>query len=481
MERYIDGMNVSPRYEEIVGEFRNGGLGNFVGSYCGYPVFSESQKVINPITGEVVGYSNDIQIGRQNKVWMMPFENMLGTVYDKEYMTIDELLAHGETLLEKERRRSIPVDMGWAGIKAAAFSGAVAGLLEWFDYSSETSLAGAAAGAAIGGLSSVYCRHRDEKRFRRHLEWLSKVLFDMEKTVFSVNLLAPDSLIDSDAQTGSADNRQAINAYLIGGVPVDQQQRFDSFWDQADEILEEYGFTEWQEYRTVGMPELIRRILEDVHNNCDLDDDHKGIIVSKIRYFGRSRSSAIEDLEGTQEDSDTRNFRINHGLDDNDLTDPDKLVTDTDQIKQTDRKCAEAFCDFIAGIKEVCTEAKKESVQDLLVRIYGGKSSLQGYFWSELSRVLVAKGIDPYDKSVAEPAQFIVDILKMIPSGSEEFSSEDKVCKLYEGFYRLYSEKYPGMLPPDEFISKLSKDISLSKMHDLIYRIKHPQRIIFNI
>lgn len=412
---------------------------------------------------------------------MMPFENMLGTVYDKEYMTIDELLAHGETLLEKERRRSIPVDMGWAGIKAAAFSGAVAGLLEWFDCSSETSLAGAAAGAAIGGLSSVYCRHRDEKRFRRHLEWLSKVLFDMEKTTFSVNLLAPDSFIDSDAQTGSADNKQASSTYSIGRVQVDQQQRFNSFWDQADEVLEEYGFTEWQGYRTVGLPKLIRRILEDVHNNCDLDDDHKGIIVSKIRYFGRSRSLAIEDLEGIQEDSDTRNFRINHGLDDNDLTDPDKLVTDTDKIKQTDQKYAEAFRNFIAGIKEVCTEAKKDSVQDLLVRIYGGKSSLQGYFWGELSRALVANGIDPYDKSVAEPAQFIVDILKMIPSGSEESSSEDKVCKLYEAFYRLYSEKYPGMLPPDEFISKLSKDISLSKMDDLIYRIKHPQRIIFNI
>ena len=458
-------MNVSPRYEEIVGEFRNGGLGNFVGSYCGYPVFSESQKVINPITGEVVGYSNDIQIGRQNKVWMMPFENMLGTVYDKEYMTIHELLAHGETLLEKERRRSIPVDMGWAGIKAAAFSGAVAGLLEWFDYSSETSLAGAAAGAAIGGLSSVYCRHRDEKRFRRHLEWLSKVLFDMEKTVFSVNLLAPDSFIDSDAQTGSADNRQARNVYLIGGVPVDQQQRFDSFWDQADEVLEEYGFTEWQGHKTTGMPELIRRILEDVHNNCDLDDDHKGIIVSKIRYFGRSRSSAIEDLEGIQEDSDTRNLCINHGLEENDLTDPDELVTD--QIKQTDRKYAEAFRDFIAGIREVFTEAKKESVQELLVRIYGGKSSLQGYFWGELSQALAINSIDPYDEAVAEPAQFIADIPGMMPSGGES-PSKGTVRKLYEAFYESYSEKYPGMLSPDEFIDKLSKDISLSKMHEYI-------------
>ena len=453
MERYIDGLDVPPRYKEIVGEFRNGDLGNFVGSYCGHPVFSGSQEIIHPTSGEVVGYSNDVQVGRQKSVSQMLYSEFM---YGGDII-FDELLAHGETLLEKERRRSAPLDMGWTGIKAAAASGAVGSLMGLFDLTTPTSVAVVTAASAIGGgLSSAYCRHRDEKRFRRHLEWLSKVLLDMEKTVFSVNLLAPDSFIDSDAQTGSADNRQASNVYLIGEVPVDQQQRFNSFWDQADEILEEYGFTEWQGYKNVGMPELIRRILEDVHNNCDLDDDHKGIIVSKIRYFGRSRSSAI-----------------------NDLTDPDKPVTD--QIKQTDRKYAEAFRDFIAGIREVCTEAKKESVQELLVSIYGGKSSLQGYFWGELSRALVANGIDPYDKSVAEPAQFIVDILKMIPSGSEESSSEDKVCKLYEGFYRLYSEKYPGMLPPDEFISKLSKDISLSKMDDLIYRIKHPQRIIFNI
>ena len=454
MERYIDGMNVSPRYEEIVGEFRNGDLGNFVGSYCGYPVFSRSQKVIHPTTGEVVGYSNDIQVGCKRCVNQILYSEFM---YGGD-ITFDELLERGDALLEKERRRrSVPLDMGWTGIKAAAASGAAGSLMGLLDLSTPTSVAVATAVSAIGGgLGSAYCRHRDEKRFRRHLEWLSKVLFDMEKTVFSVNPLAPDSFIDSDAQTGSADNRQASSVYFIGEVPVDQQQRFNSFWDQADEILEEYGFTEWQEYRTVGMPELIRRILEDVHNNCDLDDDHKGIIVSKIRYFGRSRSSAI-----------------------NDLTDPDKPVTD--QIKQTDQKYAEAFRDFIAGIKEVCTEAKKESVQESLVSIYGGKSSLQGYFWGELSRVLVANGIDPYDEAVAKPAQFIVDIPNMIPSGSEESSSKDKVCKLYEDFYKSYSEKYPGMLPPDEFIDKLSKDISLFKMSNLIYRIKHPQRIIFNI
>lgn len=481
MERYIDGLDVPRSYEGIIQSSEV--LGNLVGSYCGHPVFSVGHEVLHPTTGEVVGYSNNIQIGRKRSMDPEPHDNMFGTVYgSRNYMTIDKLLRRGDELLEKGRRRSIPLDMGWTGIKAAVASGAVGSLMGLFDITTPTSVAIATAASAIGGgLSSLYRRHRDRRLFEKYMRGVSCELSKMEKVDFSVNLLAPDSCIDEDAQTGSLDNRQSSSVYYIGEVPVDQQQRFNSFWDQTDEVLEEYGFTEWQEYRTVGLPELIKRILEDIHNNCDLDNDHKEIIVSKIRYFGRSRSSAIKDLEGAQEDPDTRNLRINHGLDDNDLTDPDKLVTDTDKIKQTDQKYAEAFRDFIAGIKEVCTEAKKESVQESLVSIYGGKSSLQGYFWGELSRALVANGIDPYDKSVAEPAQFIVDILKMIPSGSEESSSEDKVCKLYEGFYRLYSEKYPGMLPPDEFISKLSKDISLSKMDDLIYRIKHPQRIIFNI
>ena len=478
MERYIDGMEVPPRYEEIVGEFRNGDLGNFVGSYCGYPVFSESQEVINPTTGAVVGYSNDIQIGCKRSVSLMSYDDIFGTVYGADDMTIDELLERA--LLEKERRRrSVPFDMGWVGIKTAAFSGAVGGLLEWFDFSSTASVTGATAAAAIGGLSSVYRRYRDKKRFRRYMEGFSRKLSKMKKTTFSVNLLAPDSFIDSDAQTGSADNRQASNVYLIGGVPVDQQQRFNSFWDQADKILEECGFTEWQGYRTVGMPALIERMLEDIHRNCDLGNGHKKRIVSRMRYFGCSRSSAIEGVEKIQKNLYTRKLRINHGLDDNDLTDPDKLVIS--EIEQADQKYAEAFRDFIAGIKEVCTEAKKESVQELLVRIYGGKSSLQGYFWGELSRALAENSIDPYDEAVADPAQFIVDIPNMIPSDSEESSSEDKVCKLYEAFYKSYSEKYPGMLPPDEFIGKLSKDISLSKMRKLIDRIRHPQTITFNI
>ena len=99
--------------------------------------------------------------------------------------------------------------------------------------------------------------------------------------------------------------------------------------------------------------------------------------------------------------------------------------------------------------------------------IYGGKNSLQGYFWGELSQALAINSIDPYDEAVAEPAQFITDIPGMMPSGGES-PSKGTVRKLYEAFYESYSEKYPGMLSPDEFISKLSKDISLSKMREYI-------------
>ena len=457
MERYIDELDVPPRYEGIVGEYRNGDLGNFVGSYCGHPVFSVGHEVLHPTTREVVGYSNNIQIGRKRSMDPEPHDNMFGTVYgSRNYMTIDKLLRRGDELLEKGRRRSIPLDMGWTGIKAAVASGAVGSLMGLFDITTPTSVAIATAASAIGGgVSSLYRRHRDRRLFEKYMRGVSCELSKMEKVDFSVNLLAPDSCIDEDAQTGSLDNRQSSNVYYIGEVSVDQQQRFNSFWDQADEVLEEYGFTEWQEYRAAGMPELIRRILEDVHNNCDLDDDHKEIIVSKIRHFGHSRSSAIKGIEGVQEKLDGRNLRIKHGLEKRGLTDPDELVTD--QIEQTDRKCAEAFCDFIAGIKEVCTEAKKESVQDLLVRIYGGKSSLQGYFWGELSQALAINGIDPYDEAVAEPAQFITDIPGMTPSGSGS-PSKSVVYELYEAFYRNYSGRYDGMLPPEEFIDKLSED-----------------------
>ena len=263
-------------------------------------------------------------------------------------------------------------------------------------------------------------------------------------------MLAPDSFIDSDAQIGSADNRQASNVYLIGGVPVDQQQRFNSFWDQADEILKEYGFTEWQGYRTVGMPELVRRILEDANNNSDFRDDHKNKIGFEVGCFGQSRSLAINGVEEIQK----KLLRIKYGLEKNDLTGTDR--PDISQIEQADQKYAEEFRNFIARIRKIDIKAKKESIQDLLVSIHGGKSSLQGYSWGELSRVLAENSTDPYDEVATEPVQFIVDIPDMITAGSENYPSKDTARKLYEAFYRLYSEKHPGMLPPDEFMINFS-------------------------
>lgn len=466
--RYIDGLDVPPRYRQIVEGYRGEALGNFVGSYCGYPVFSRSQKVIHPTTGEVIGYSNDIQIGRKRSVSLMSYDDIFGTVYGADDMTIDELLERGDALLEKERRRrSVPLDMGWTGIKAAAFSGAVGGLLEWFDFSSTTSVTGATAAAAIGGLSSVYRRHQDKKRFRRYMEGFSRKLSKMKKTTFSVNLLAPDSLVYSDAQTGSVDNRQASSVYFIGEVPVDQQQRFDSFWDQADKILGEYGFTEWQGYRTAGMPELIRRILEDVHNDCDLYDNHREKVGSAILGFARRRSDAIKSIEKYQKKlkttNEARELRQEHRVRLSGLENLDKLATV--QIKQIDQECTEAFRELIENIKEIGAEAKKdfmeakkESIQDLLVSIYGGKSSLQGYFWGELSRALATNSIDPYDESVANPAKFIVDIPGMKLGYNDKIPPKHRVEMLYEAFYGLYSERYFGMLPPEEFIDKLSKD-----------------------
>ena len=460
MERYIDELDVPPRYEGIVEEYRNGDLGNFVGSYCGHPVFSGSQEIIHPTSGEVVGYSNDVQVGRQKYVSQMLYSEFM-YMYGGD-IAFGELLERGDALLKKERRRrNAPLNMGWTGIKAAAASGAAGGLLEWFDYPPETSLTGAAVGVAVGGLSLVHQRWKRKEKVRSYIEEFSDALSNMEKIAISTNLLAPDSFVDSDAQTGSADNKQASSTYSIGRVQVDQQQRFNSFWDQADEVLEEYGFAEWQGYKTTGMPELIGRILDDIHDNRCFYDDYKEKVGSAIIDFIRYRSSTIRDLEKCQEKCKTideaRGLRHKYNVGESDLADSDKLVID--QIKQTDQGCAEAFRKLIAKIKEVDTEARETFARGLLARTYGNgkKSSLQGYFWGELSRALVANGIDPYDKSVAEPAQFIADIPGMTPSGSGS-PSKSVVYELYKAFYRNYSGRYDGMLPPEEFIDKLSED-----------------------
>ena len=209
------------------------------------------------------------------------------------------------------------------------------------------------------------------------------------------------------------------------------------------------------------MPELIGRILDDIHDNRCFYDDYKEKVGSAIIDFIRYRSSTIRDLEKCQEKCKTideaRGLRHKYNVGESDLTDSDKLVID--QIEQTDQGCAEAFRKLIAKIKEVDTEARETFARGLLARTYGNgkKSSLQGYFWGELGRVLVANGIDPYDKSVAESAQFIADIPGMTPSGSGS-PSKSVVYELYKAFYRNYSGRYDGMLPPEEFIDKLSED-----------------------
>ena len=462
VDRYIDGLDVPKQYERIVEDSEV--LGNFVGSYCGYPVFSESQEVINPTTDAVVGYSNNIQIGRKRSMDPEPHDNMFGTVYgSRNYMTIDKLLRRGDELLEKGRRRSIPLDMGWTGIKAAVASGAVGSLMGLFDITTPTSVAIATAASAIGGgLSSLYRCHRDRRLFEKYMRGVSCELSKMEKVDFSVNLLAPDSCIDEDAQTGSLDNRQSSNVYYIGEVPVDQQQRFDSFWDQVDEILGEYGFTEWQGYGSAGLPELIMRILEDSHKDCDLDMENKESIAYRIMYFGRCRSSAIRGMEELQKTLEARELRKKHGVSERDCIDPNRMIAE--EIEKGNLECTEAFLELISEIRGIYAKAKKKSTQDSLVRIYGGTSVLQNYFWGELSQVLAENGIDPYDESVAEPAQFIVDIPGMIPVDGKNTITKYTVNGLYEAFYRSYSEKYPGMLSPEEFIGKLSKDGMWSKL-----------------
>ena len=168
MGRYIDGLDVPPRYEEIVEEYRDEALGNLIGVFCGYPVFSKSQEIIRPTMGEVVRYSNDIQVGRQKYVSQMLYSEFM-YMYGGD-IAFGELLERGDALLKKERRRrNAPLNMGWTGIKAAAASGAAGGLLEWFDYPPETSLTGAAVGVAVGGLSLVHQRWKRKEKVRSYI------------------------------------------------------------------------------------------------------------------------------------------------------------------------------------------------------------------------------------------------------------------------------------------------------------------------
>lgn len=163
---YIDKLDATSQYGgTVIEEKRRGkGFGNFVGFRCGLPIFDGGQEaVIRPTTGEVVGYSGSVQIGFDKGGASSGFYRRV----------VNNFSEHSERLLKEGCWQNFLADIGSAGLKSAVLAGAAGGLLEWFDYSPETSLAGAAAGAAIGGLSSVYRRHRDKERFRRHINVLS--------------------------------------------------------------------------------------------------------------------------------------------------------------------------------------------------------------------------------------------------------------------------------------------------------------------
>ena len=137
MTKYLDDLNVPPRYTKIV-EKHSDDLKNFIGMRCGVPIFSGSQEVTNPTTKEPVGYAQYIQLG-QNPVtiWsgMSRYRVGVGSVLTK----IDDLLG-------QEYRRKLSIDMGLAGVRGATLAGAAGGALEWFNFAPTVSLSGVAAG-----------------------------------------------------------------------------------------------------------------------------------------------------------------------------------------------------------------------------------------------------------------------------------------------------------------------------------------------
>ena len=228
MTKYLDDLNVPPRYTKIV-EKHSDDLKNFVGMRCGVPIFSGSQEVTNPTPKEPVEYAQYIQLG-QNPVtiWsgMSRYRVGVGSVLTK----IDDLLG-------QEYRRKLSIDMGLAGVRGATLAGAAGGALEWFNFAPTVSLSGVAAGIATGGLSFAYNRQRRKKEFGAQIKGLSECFSSMGRRAVRPNLLAPDSYVSGDMQTGLADSQGAGNIYFIGDMPVDQQQRADRFWHRADQIL----------------------------------------------------------------------------------------------------------------------------------------------------------------------------------------------------------------------------------------------------
>ena len=473
MTKYLDGLDIPPRYTEIV-EKHSDDLKNFVGMRCGVPIFSGAQEVTNPTTKEPVGYAQYIQLG-QNPV-------IVERGLCRYRVGIDNVLTNIDDLLEQEHRRKMSTDVGLAGVRGAALAGAAGGALEWFNFAPTVSLSGVAAGIATGGLSLAYNRRRRKKEFKSQIEGLSECFSNMERRAVRPNLLASDSYVDGDMQTGSMDDKKASNIYFIGDMPVDQQQRADRFWQRADQILKEYGFGKWQGYQSTGLPALIERILDDFDGNGDFSYDEKRSAGDSIKSFTYWRDTAIEDMKCLQDEAESQRLLQQYdskgskrqpvdrkgtlvasgwallskviGHEDNELRrnassmlpSGDSRRTVTQQVRSLDRKYEEHFRKCIKRLREIVIDSRKRINQSELTKTYGGESRLQKIFWGELSEILARNDIDPYDESASQSVRFILDLPKIVPGiGRDQLPSADRLNELRGIFQRICSREYPDV------------------------------------
>lgn len=473
MTKYLDGLDVPPRYTGIV-EKHSDDLNNFVGMRCGVPIFSGAQEVTNPTTKEPVGYAQYIQLG-QNPV-------IVERGLCRYRVGIGNVLTNIDDLLEQEHRRKMSTDVGLAGVRGAALAGAAGGALEWFNFAPTVSLSGVAAGIATGGLSLAYNRRRRKKEFKSQIEGLSECFSNMGRRAVRPNLLAPDSYVDDDMQTGSMDDKKASNIYFIGDMPVDQQQRADRFWQRADQILKEYGFAKWQGCQSAGLPALIERILDDFDGNGDFSYDEKRSAGDSIKSFTYWRDTAIEAMKCLQDEAESQRLLQQYdskgskrqpvdrkgtlvasgwallskviGHEDDELRrnassmlpSGDSRRTVTQQIRSLDRKYEEHFRKCIKRLREIVIDSRKRINQSELTKTYGGESRLQKIFWGELSEILARNDIDPYDESASQSVRFILDLPKIVPGiGRDQLPSADRLNELRGIFQRICSQNYPDV------------------------------------
>ena len=292
-------------------------------------------------------------------------------------------------------------------------------------------------------------------------------------------MLAPDSYVDGDMQTGSVDGKKARNIYFIGDMPVDQQQRADRFWQRADQILKEYGFAKWQGCQSAGLPALIERILDDFDGNDDFSYDEKRSAAYNVSIFMARRNFTIRTMKRMQDEADSQNLLQQYdvepprrslldkkktlvasaqvllskviGHESNGLQEgapdarsrSDSRKTVAQQIKNVDCEYEKDFRRCIKRLREIVIDSRKRINQSKLTEIYGGESRLQNLFWEELSEVLARNNIDPYDESASQLARFILDLPKLAPDGSrDQLPSTEILNKLYGVFQGMCSQRY---------------------------------------